>query len=138
MVIISQYIYICVWESMPSWSLKKQIYLYLFIFDCCLHQKQKKTKNKIYNDIIEKINVLTNDGKTLIGTLKGFDQFINIILEDAIERVYSPDEGVEEVPLGLYLIRGDNITLVGEIDNEIDSSIDLNTTLAYPIGPVIH
>lgn len=31
----------------------------------------------------------------------------NIILSDSTERVYSPDEGVEEVPLGLYLIKGD-------------------------------
>lgn len=31
----------------------------------------------------------------------------NIIMSDSTERVYSTDEGVEEVPLGLYLIKGD-------------------------------
>lgn len=45
----------------------------------------------------------------LQGTLKGFDQTINLILHDAHERVYSPDAGVELVPLGLYVIRGDNV-----------------------------
>lgn len=40
----------------------------------------------------------------------------NLILNDAVERVYSNDADVEEVPLGLYLIRGDNLCLVGEYD----------------------
>ena len=43
------------------------------------------------------------------GNLEGFDQTINVILSNSIERVYSVDEPVEEVPLGLYVVRGDNI-----------------------------
>ena len=43
------------------------------------------------------------------GRLKGFDQCINIILEDSHERVYSSSEPVEKVPLGLYVIRGQNM-----------------------------
>ena len=43
------------------------------------------------------------------GTLKGFDQTINIILDDSHERVYSPNQGVEQIILGLHLIRGDNV-----------------------------
>lgn len=39
----------------------------------------------------------------------GFDQTTNVILSDAIERIYSMDEGVEEQPLGLYIVRGDNM-----------------------------
>jgi U6 snRNA-associated Sm-like protein LSm8 len=45
----------------------------------------------------------------LQGELKGFDQTTNIILSDSVERVFSADEGVEEVPLGVYIVRGDNI-----------------------------
>ena len=41
--------------------------------------------------------------------LKGFDQTTNIILQDCHERVFSPTAGVEQVPLGLYIIRGDNM-----------------------------
>lgn len=41
------------------------------------------------------------------GTLAGFDQRANVVLSDSKERVYSIDEGVEEVPLGLYLVKGD-------------------------------
>jgi hypothetical protein len=43
------------------------------------------------------------------GELKGFDQTTNVILSGSTERVFSIDEPVEEVPLGLYMIRGDNM-----------------------------
>ena len=39
--------------------------------------------------------------------LSGFDQKSNIVLADSKERVYSLDEGVEEIPLGLYLVKGE-------------------------------
>ena len=45
----------------------------------------------------------------LKGTLKGFDQTINLILDDSFERVYSSGQGVEQVVLGLYIVRGDNV-----------------------------
>lgn len=43
----------------------------------------------------------------LQGILAGMDAKSNIILSDSTERVYSADEGVQEVPLGLYLVKGD-------------------------------
>ena len=43
------------------------------------------------------------------GVLAGFDQRSDIVLSNSIERVYSMDEGVEEVPLGLYLVKGDQM-----------------------------
>ena len=46
----------------------------------------------------------------------GHDQVQNLILNDAHERVYSPDSAVEQVPLGLYVIRGDNLCVIGEFD----------------------
>lgn len=61
----------------------------------------------------------------LVGTLIGNDQVQNLILNDATERVYSMDEPVEEVPLGLYIIRGDNICIVGELDASTPLSSDL-------------
>lgn len=52
--------------------------------------------------------------------LKGFDQTTNVILQDCHERVFSATAGVEQVPLGLYIIRGDNMYVraddgVGEV-----------------------
>lgn len=39
--------------------------------------------------------------------MAGFDQKSNVVLSDSKERVYSIEDGVEEVPLGLYLVKGD-------------------------------
>ena len=73
--------------------------------------------------IIEFIFVLTCDGRTIVGQLMGHDQVQNLILGTAVERIYSNGEDeAEEVPLGLYVIRGDNVVLVGELDDESEST----------------
>jgi len=41
--------------------------------------------------------------------LKGYDQTLNVILEGCHERVYSVGNGADDVPLGLYIVRGDNM-----------------------------
>lgn len=58
--------------------------------------------------IIERV-LLIGDGRSIVGLLKGFDQLVNIVLEDSHERVYSEAAGVDKIPLGLYIIRGDNV-----------------------------
>ena len=47
------------------------------------------------------------DAGDVQGVLAGYDQKSNVVLSDSKERIYSIDEGVEEVPLGLYLVKGD-------------------------------
>eukprot|EP00450_Noctiluca_scintillans_P040250 CAMPEP_0194479960 /NCGR_PEP_ID=MMETSP0253-20130528/2919_1 /TAXON_ID=2966 /ORGANISM="Noctiluca scintillans" /LENGTH=96 /DNA_ID=CAMNT_0039319269 /DNA_START=81 /DNA_END=371 /DNA_ORIENTATION=- len=84
------------------------------------------------------VSIITNDGRTFYGALKGFDQHQNMIMTECQERVYHPDAGVEQVVLGLYLIRGDNIAVIGEVDTEIDSAIDLRSIRAHPLKPVVH
>lgn len=54
------------------------------------------------------MQVITNDGQVILGTLEGFDQTTNIIISNSKERVFSM-EGTETVQLGLYVIRGDNM-----------------------------
>ncbi|CAA3014572.1 sm LSM8 [Olea europaea subsp. europaea] len=89
------------------------------------------------NLVDQTISVITNDGRNIVGILKGFDQATNIILDESHERVYSTKEGVQQLVLGLYIIRGDNI-IVGEIDEELDASLDLSLLRAHPLKPVIH
>jgi U6 snRNA-associated Sm-like protein LSm8 len=79
------------------------------------------------------VNIVTADGRIIIGTLRGFDQAINIILDDSHERVFSSTDGVEQVLLGLYIIRGDNVALIGEIDEELDKNIDFSRIRADPL-----
>jgi U6 snRNA-associated Sm-like protein LSm8 len=40
-----------------------------------------------------------------------------LVLNEAHERVYSIDDDVEQVTLGLYVIRGDNVALIGEAED---------------------
>lgn len=83
--------------------------------------------------VSKSVNVVTADGRIIIGTLRGFDQAINIILDDSHERVFSANYGVEQVPLGLYIIRGDNVALIGEIDEDQDRDIDFSRIRADPL-----
>lgn len=84
------------------------------------------------------VQVVTNDGRNLVGVLKGFDQTTNVILDECHERVYSTEVGVEQVVLGLYIVRGDNIAIVGEIDEERDAELALDEIYAEPLKAVVH
>lgn len=55
------------------------------------------------------VSVVTCDGRVLVGFLRGFDQTVNLVLDECHERVYSKDAPVEQVILGLYIVRGDNV-----------------------------
>ncbi len=56
----------------------------------------------------KKVIVELKNGKQLIGTLKAFDIHINIVLDDAEERV----EGETKRKLGTVFLRGDTIILI--------------------------
>jgi len=87
---------------------------------------------------VEIVNIITNDGRNIVGTLRGFDQAINLIVDECHERIYSADAGVTQVVLGLYVIRGDNVSVVGEVDEDMDVQIDLKKVKAPPLKPVVH
>lgn len=61
--------------------------------------------------------IVLRDGRHLVGKLRSFDQFMNLILEGTCERVLLTGKYCD-FPLGLYIVRGDNIVLLGEIDEE--------------------
>lgn len=84
------------------------------------------------------VSIITSDGRNFVGTLKGFDQTINIILDESHERVFSTASGIEQVVLGLHIIRGDNIAIIGQIDESIDSRLDFHSIRSEPLGPVMH
>jgi U6 snRNA-associated Sm-like protein LSm8 len=79
------------------------------------------------------VSVITNDGRNIVGKLKGYDQVTNVILEGSHERIFSEENGVVQNVLGLYIIRGDNIALIGELDEEVDGNRDLSTIRAAPL-----
>jgi len=82
------------------------------------------------------VSVITGDGRNFVGTMKGFDQTINVILEDVHERVYRAGAGVSQIPLGLYVVRGDNVAVIGELDEDLDRRLDLENIKAAPLEPL--
>ena len=54
------------------------------------------------------------DGRHFCGALRSFDQFGNMVLESARERHYVGNK-YADIPLGLYIIRGENVVLLGEL-----------------------
>ena len=69
----------------------------------------------------EKLLLVLRDGRKIIGTMRSFDQFSNIVLEHAEERVVV-GKRFADVPLGLYVIRGDAVVLLGEVAPELEAS----------------
>ena len=58
---------------------------------------------------VEPVNVITCDGRVIVGILKGFDQAMNVALSHCHERIFSLETAVSVTQLGVYLIRGDNV-----------------------------
>ncbi|KAF8186999.1 hypothetical protein K438DRAFT_1595901 [Mycena galopus ATCC 62051] len=92
--------------------------------------------SSLHGYVDRRVIVILQDGRVIVGVLAGFDQKSNVVLSDSKERIYSMDVGVEEVPLGLYLVKGDMIVLIGEIDDAVDQAVDLETIHAEPIPAI--
>lgn len=85
------------------------------------------------------VTVITNDGKHYVGLLRGYDQATNLLLQECQERVYSTKSGVQIIQNpGIYCIRGDNVALIGEMDDETDSQLDLSSIRAPALKPIVH
>ncbi|KAI1855467.1 hypothetical protein JX265_007697 [Neoarthrinium moseri] len=91
--------------------------------------------------INKKVCVMTLDSRILVGKLESFDQLTNLVLSSAIERVIQTpesDEPSQEVPLGLYIVRGDNVSVVGLVDEELDDKIRWSDVKGAAIGTTKH
>lgn len=63
------------------------------------------------------------------------------VLKSAVERVINTPDNPEpsvEVPLGLYLIRGDNVCTVGLVDEKLDAEINWTKVKGEVIGGIKH
>ena len=83
------------------------------------------------------VNVITNEGRNFVGNLRGFDQKMNIILSNCVERIYSQTKEVEIEPMETYFIRGDNVAIIAEIDETLESQIDYGKIKAPPLKPMV-
>jgi len=70
----------------------------------------------------KKLVIALRDGRKLIGVLRSWDQFGNLVLQDTVERIFAR-EWYADVPRGLFLVRGENVSILGEIDLDKDEYV---------------
>ncbi|KAF5314248.1 hypothetical protein D9619_011780 [Psilocybe cf. subviscida] len=62
----------------------------------------------------ERIRVKFTGGREVTGILKGYDQLLNIVLDDVTEEVQLPEPHTRS--LGLTVLRGPTITVLNPVD----------------------
>ncbi|KAK3946326.1 U6 snRNA-associated Sm-like protein LSm1 [Diplogelasinospora grovesii] len=77
----------------------------------------------------KKLMVALRDGRKLLGILRSWDQYANLVLQSTKERIYvppgpknpNPNRGLyADIERGVFLVRGENVLLLGEIDLDKD------------------
>ncbi|CEM04034.1 unnamed protein product [Vitrella brassicaformis CCMP3155] len=58
-----------------------------------------------------KIWIIMKGDKELVGTLRGFDDFVNMVLDDVTEYTFT-SEGKQTTQLDSILLNGNNITML--------------------------
>ncbi|OJT12328.1 U6 snRNA-associated Sm-like protein LSm7 [Trametes pubescens] len=65
----------------------------------------------------ERIRVKFTGGREVTGILKGYDQLLNLVLDEVQENLQSVPEGESTTrSLGLVVLRGPTITLLSPVD----------------------
>ncbi|KAF9229329.1 Sm-like ribonucleoprotein [Gyrodon lividus] len=82
------------------------------------------TSGSLVDCVDRKMLVVLRDGRKLHGVLRSYDQFANLVLEDTVERIYHGNAFAEHWH-GLFLIRGENVVLLGEIDLDQEDDVPL-------------
>lgn len=57
-----------------------------------------------------------NGQRVVQGVLRGFDPFMNVVLDEAVEIVKKGDKDKERVPIGMVVIRGNAVVLLEALD----------------------
>lgn len=78
----------------------------------------------LLEELDKKLMVLLRDGRTLIGYLRSVDQFANLVLHRTIERIHVGKE-YGDIPRGVFIVRGENVVLLGEIDKDKEGDLPL-------------
>lgn len=60
----------------------------------------------------KKLAIRLNANRRVSGILRGFDQFMNLVLEDTVEEVSS----TEKNELGMVVIRGNSVILIEPLE----------------------
>lgn len=75
----------------------------------------------LIEEIDKKQQVVLRDGRVIIGYLRSVDQFANLLLNEAVERIHVGKMFADD-PLGFFIIRGENVLLLGELDPDVSTN----------------
>jgi len=83
----------------------------------------------------QRLLIVLRDGRHLVGIFRSFDQFSNMVLEHTSERRVWISPSTQQtfyadVPLGLYVVRGDSMVLMGQMT--LDEQDESNMTKVTP------
>ncbi|KAK6635604.1 SM-like, degradation of cytoplasmic mRNAs and positively regulates transcription initiation [Polyplax serrata] len=79
----------------------------------------------LIEELDKKLMVLLRDGRTLIGYLRSVDQYANLVLHKTIERIHVGKE-YGDISRGIFIVRGENVVLLGEIDSDKEKELPLD------------
>jgi len=78
----------------------------------------------LIEDVDKQIMVVLRDGRTLIGYLRSIDQYANLLLSSTFERIHVGKK-YGDIPKGIYIVRGENVVLIGEVDFKLPVKIEM-------------
>merc|ERR1712227_1118847 len=64
----------------------------------------------------KKLALRLNAGRRVTGTLRGFDQFMNLVLDETIEEVSASERN----EIGMVVIRGNSVTMIECLERTVD------------------
>lgn len=85
------------------------------------------TAASIIGFVDRKVSAVLLNGRVVIGVLRTFDQFGNLVIHDGVERLYlsKTKQYAESTTPQIYVIRGENLLMLGDLDiDREDSAID--------------
>ena len=77
----------------------------------------------LYEHLDKYVLVCLRDGRHYRGYMRSYDQYANLVLDTAVERLilgYS----FCDIPVGILAVRGENVMLMGEIDQHKDALVE--------------
>eukprot|EP01080_Neovahlkampfia_damariscottae_P012208 gene12208-5795_t len=72
----------------------------------------------LFESLDKKFFILLKDGRVLIGILRSYDQYTNLVLESTIERIIV-NEFYCDFPRGKFIIRSENVVIMGEYEKDV-------------------
>lgn len=114
-------------KTYPGTGTKKTKHIHTHIMsqeDIYLQSYPFTTAAAIIGFVDRKVNAVLIDGRAVMGVLRTFDQFGNLVIHDGIERIYCPEtkQYAESTHPQIYVIRGENLLMLGDLDIDTEDT----------------